>query len=181
MAEINPHKIYGLMAEFEDPDSLVEASRQARDSGYTKLDAYSPFPIEELHEALKLKKPILPKLVLLGAILGALTGFILQYYTSVEVYPLNIGGRPLNSWPSFIVITFELAILFAAGTAVFGMFALNGLPSPYHPVFNVERFALASRDRFFLCIESRDPKFHIEETRAFLLSLQPDGVFEVDP
>jgi hypothetical protein len=174
-------ELYGLLAEFDDPDLLREAAEKAHAAGYRKMDAYTPFPVEGLAEAVGHAKPTLPLLVLIGGIVGACLGFGMQYYGSVIGYPLNIGGRPLNSWPSFIPITFEVTILVAAFTAVLGMFALNGLPQPYHPVFNVERFALASRDRFYLCIESRDPKFDLASTKVFLESLQPRVVFEVEP
>ncbi len=173
--------VYGLMAEFRTPQQLVEATRKAHEAGYRRMDAYSPFPIEELSEALHFHDRRVPLLVLGGGIVGALTGFLLQYVTSVHVYPMNIGGRPLFSWPAFIVPIFELTILFAASAAVFGMLALNGFPSPYHPVFNAPRFALASRDRFFLCIEARDTKFAPHATREFLQSLGPREVVEVEP
>lgn len=181
MAQAAAPKLYGIMAEFESAEQLIEASKKTYEFGYRKLDAYTPYPIEELPEVVGFKKPRLPLIVLIGAILGAVAGFGMQYYAAVISYPLNIGGRPLNSWPSFLVITFEMAILFAALAAVFGMFALNGLPQPYHPVFNVPRFALASRDRFFLCIESEDPQFDEAETRKFLQNLKPMDVYDVDP
>ncbi len=171
--------IYGLMAEFEDPTSLVAAAREARLRGYRKVEAYSPFPIEELSEALRLPRNKLPLIVLLGGILGGIAGYLLQYYVTVWYFPLNIGGRPLHSWPSYIVITFEMTILFAALAAFFGLLALNGLPMLYHPVFNVERFALASRNRFFLCIEATDPQFDRAATAAFLEGLEPREVSEV--
>ena len=163
--------IYGLMAEFEHSHALVEAARRAHREGYRKMDAYSPVPIEELHDALHMHDERLPKMVMIGGIVGGLGGYALQYYTMVISYPLNVGGRPLHSWPMFIPVTFEMTILAAALTAVLGMLALNGLPQPFHPVFNVPRFALASRNRFFLCIEARDPKFDINTTRTFLESL----------
>ena len=171
--------IYGLMAEFESPTALVNAARAAREQGYRKLDAYSPFPIEELTDALHLHKNKLPLIVLIGGILGGLTGYLLQYYVTVVYFPINIAGRPLNSWPSYIVITFELTILFAALSAVFGLLGLCGLPMPYHPAFNVPRFALASRNRFFLCIESTDPLFDHDKTSEFLETLEPREVSEV--
>lgn len=171
--------IHGLMAEFEDPQSLVEAARRTREAGYLCTDAYSPFPIEELHEALGHEHTKLPLLVLLGGILGGLGGYTLEYWVSAIAYPLNVGGKPYHSWPAFIPVTFECTVLGAALTAVFGMFALNGLPMPYHPVFNVPRFAHASRNKFFLCIESRDPKFDANETRRFLESLNPTEVSTV--
>jgi ActD protein len=172
--------LYGLMAEFRDTGAVVAAARRAREAGYEKIDAYTPFPIEELSEALGWRtRGRLPKLVLIGGLVGAAAGYGLQYYASVIAYPVNVGGRPLHSWPSFIPITFETAILFAALTAVLGMLALNGLPRPYHPVFNAPNFALASSDRFFLCIESADPRFDPEQTRAFLESVGAIGVSNV--
>ena len=171
--------VYGLMAEFEDPNTLVAAAAQAREAGYRRMDAYSPFPIEELHEALGSHHSKLPLIVLIGGAVGCLGGFLLQYWASAIAYPLNVGGRPFNSWPAFIPVTFECTILGAALSAVLGMLALNGLPMPYHPVFNVPRFALASRNRFFLCIEARDRKFDLEKTRAFLESLSPREVSTV--
>jgi hypothetical protein len=171
--------IYGVMAEFDDPNSLVAAAHRARHEGYRRMDAYSPFPIEELHEALGTPPSRLPLVVLVGGIVGGLSGYALQYWTSVVAYPLNINGKPFHSWPAFIPITFECTILAAALFAVLGMLALNGLPQPYHPVFNVPRFALASRNRFFLCIESRDPKFDLEQTRRFLETLGPREVTTV--
>lgn len=171
--------IYGLLAEFENATALVEATRQAYEKGYRRMDAYSPFPVEGLAEALGFPKTRLPLLVLIGGILGGLGGYALQYYSSVISYPINVGGRPMHSWPAFIPVTFELTILIAALFAVLGMLALNGLPMPYHPVFNVPRFALATRDRFFLCIEATDPLFQVEETKGFLDSLQPREVTEV--
>jgi len=175
-----PLAIYGLMAEFDGPESLLEATRRAFGEGYRRMDAYSPFPVDGLAEAIGFHKTRLPLLVLIGGIVGCVGGFYLQYWASVIDYPMNIGGRPLNSWPMFIPITFELTILVAGLTAVLGLLALNGLPMPYHPVFNVERFQFATRNRFFLCIESADPKFHHEATRRFLESCGPQGVYEVE-
>jgi hypothetical protein len=161
--------LYGLMAEFHDPSSVVAAARLAYREGYRQMDAYTPFPIEELAEALGYhSRGRLPRLVLLGGIVGCVAGFGLQYWASVIAYPLNVGGRPLNSWPAFVPVTFETTVLFAALTAVLGMLALNGLPRPHHPVFNAPNFALASQDRFFLCIEAEDPLFEPNRTRAFL-------------
>jgi hypothetical protein len=171
--------IYGLMAEFDSPGDLVTAAHRARQAGYVKMDGYSPYPIEELSEAIGFRHTRLPLIVLTGGILGCLGGYLLQYWVSVIEYPMNIGGRPLNSWPSFIPVTFETTVLLAALAAVFGMLGLNGLPMPYHPVFNVPRFALASRDRFFLCIEAVDPKFDREATMQFLRGLEPRSVSEV--
>jgi hypothetical protein len=171
--------IYGLMAEFRDVTALVEATRAARDAGYKRMDAYSPFPVEELSEALGHHHDRLPLLVLIGGVAGGCAGFFMQYYAAVIDYPLNIGGRPLLSWPAFIPVTFETTILAAAFVAVLGMLGLNGLPEPYHPVFNVERFVNATRSRFFLCIEARDPKFDRGDTAQFLESLEPREVYEV--
>jgi hypothetical protein len=174
-----PSALYGLMAEFDDPSALVAATRRAYAEGYRKMDAYSPFPIEELTEALHVRTGQVPLLVLVGGVFGACAGYGLQFWTATMAYPLNIGGKPFHSWPSFIPVTFETTVLFAALFGVVGMLALNGLPRPYHPVFNVPRFALATRDRFFLCIESGDPKFDPTATRRFLESLSPREVSDV--
>jgi Protein of unknown function (DUF3341) len=171
--------VYGLMAEFDNPTDLVNAAQAAREQGYRKMDGYSPFPIEELNHALHYHKNKLPLIVLLGGICGGATGFLLQWYITVYNYPTNIGGRPLFSWPSYIIITFELTILFAAISAVGGLLALCGLPMPYHPVFNVPRFSQASRDGFFLCIEAADPEFELDKTKDFLTALHPKEVSEV--
>jgi hypothetical protein len=172
--------IYGLIAEFDSPDALVGAARSAFAAGFRKMDGYSPFPVDGLSEALGFHRTRVPLIVLIGGIIGCLGGFFLQYWVSVIDYPINVGGRPLNSWPSFIPVTFELTILIAALSAFLGVLALNGLPMPYHPVFNVDRFELASRNRFFLCIESVDPKFDPDTTRKFLESVGPQGVYEVE-
>ena len=173
--------LYGLMAEFETSDAVVAAARRAHQEGYRRMDAYTPLPVEGLAEELGFHHTRLPLIVLLGGIAGGVGGFLLQYYASVIDFLLNVGGRPFNSWPAFIPITFEMTILVAAVSAVLGMLALNGLPTPYHPVFNVPRFALATRDRFFLCIEATDPKFDLVATRRFLESLGPREVSEVAP
>jgi Alternative complex III, ActD subunit len=172
--------IYGLMAEFADPQALVSAARRTYEEGYRKIDAYTPFPIEELSEAIGFHKNWLPLIVLIGGIVGFLGGIALQYWTMVINYPMNVAGKPTWSWPAFVPITFECTILVAGLSAVFGLLALNGLPQPYHPVFNVKRFALASKDRFFLCIESLDPMFDREKTWRFLDTLQPREVAEVE-
>jgi hypothetical protein len=171
--------IHGLLAEFENPSALVNATRAAREKGYRKLDAYSPFPIEALSDALHLHRNRLPLIVLIGGLVGGGLGYLLQYYVTVWHYPLNIAGRPLHSWPAYIVITFETTILIAALSCVLGLFALCGLPMPYHPVFNVPRFAMASQNRFFLCIEATDPLFDHDRTAEFLESLEATEVSEV--
>ena len=177
--EPQTESIHGLMAEFDNPTDLVEAANHARLAGYTSMDAYTPFPIEELDDALGLKKNPLPLIVLLGGIFGGGGGYFLEYWTQVIAWPMNIGGRPFHSWPHFIPVTFECTVLGASLAAFVGMLALNGLPQPYHPVFNVPAFGRASRDRFFLCIESTDPKFDRYATESFLKDLHPLGVSEV--
>lgn len=171
--------LYGVMAEFDSPKELVAATKAAREAGFTRMDGYSPFPIHEMDSALGIKRTILPYLIFTGGILGGAGGFFLQYWTHAINYPLNVGGRPYLSIPSFIPITFECIVLAASLTAVVGMILLNGLPQPYHPVFNAPRFALASRDKFFLAIESGDPKFDHEETTQFLQNLNAREVFDV--
>ncbi len=175
-----PAGIYGLLAEFEDPTTLVAATQRAYRAGYRRMDAYSPFPIEELHEALGGHHSRLPLIVLIGGLVGCVGGYLMQYWIANVAYPVNVGGRPFHSWPAFIPVTFECTILGAALFAVLGMLALNGLPQPYHPVFNVPRFALASQDRFFLVIEAKDEKFDRDATRQFLADLHPQGVFDVE-
>ena len=172
-------RLYGLMAEFHSPQELVDAAASARAAGYRRMDAYSPFPMEALSEAMGLHHSKVPMLVLIGGILGALGGYGLQYWVSVIEYPLDVGGRAYNSLPAFIPVTFECAILGAGLFAVLGMLALNALPMPYHPVFNARRFVLASRDRYFLCSEARDKKFQLDATRRFLMDLNPSEVTEV--
>lgn len=173
-------KLYGLLAEFESPESLVAAADRARKEGYCAMDAHTPFPVEGLAEALELPKSRLPLIVFSGGITGLLTGYLLQYYASVISFPLNIGGRPPHSWPAFIPITFELTILFAAISALLGMLALNGLPMPHHPLFAVPAFDRASRTGFFLAIEARDPLFERERTRQFLAGSGASEVFDVE-
>jgi hypothetical protein len=173
--------LYGLMASFDQPEDVLEATRRAHDAGYRRMEAYTPFPVEGLNEALGYGHTRLPMIVLTGALAGGIGGFLMQYWMTVIDYPLNIGGRPYFSWPAYIPATFELTILLGSFSAVIGMLALNGLPQPYHPVFNVPQFRVASRDGFFLCIEAVDPKFDVAETKQFLESLNPRGVFEVEP
>jgi hypothetical protein len=172
--------IYGLMAEFESPEKVLEAALRTHAAGYRRIDAFSPIPVEGLAEAIGFDWTSLPILVFCGGLMGGCTGFGMCWYANVLSFPLIIGGKPYNSWPSWIPITFELTILGAALTAVFGMLAMNGLPTPYHPVFNVPQFALASTDKFFLCIKARDKKFDLEQTKAFLQEMKPHGVFEID-
>jgi hypothetical protein len=171
--------LHGVMGEFETPEQLLAAAKTAREAGYKHVDAYTPFPIEGLAESIGFRWTAVPLITLIGGVGGGLTGFGLQYWCSAITYPLNIGGRPLNSWPAFIPVTFELTVLGAAIFAVVGMIALNKLPQPHHPVFNVERFAHASTDRFFLCIEARDPKFNLAESARFLQGLKAQHVGEV--
>ena len=171
--------IYGMMAEFDSATALVAAAHQTHDTGYQKIDAYSPFPVEGLAEAIGFHKNNVPLVVLIGGLIGALSGYAMQYWISAISYPLNVGGKPYHSWPAFIIVTFEMTILFAGLAAVFGMLALNGLPMPYHPVFNVPRFAFATKDRFFLIVFSSDPKYDAEKTRQFLQSLSPKSISEV--
>ena len=173
-------RYYGLMAEFDTPTAIVAAARRAYAEGYRRMDTYTPFPVEGLAEELRFHRTRVPLIVLLGGLAGCLGGYFLQYWIMALYWPVNVGGRPLNSWPMFIPVTFELTVLVAALSAVLGMLALNGLPHPYHPVFNVPRFALASQDRFFLCIEASDPRFDLAGTRYFLESLAPREVSDVE-
>jgi hypothetical protein len=172
--------LYGVMAQFDNPTDLVAAARETYAAGYRRINGYSPFPIEELSEAIGFTRTSLPLIVLIGGIVGALGGFSMQYWMEVINYPINVGGKPFNSWPAFIPITFECTVLAAAFAAVLGMLALNKLPQPYHPVFNAPNFALATRDSFFLVIESKDPKFSHEEVVRFLKSLEARDVCDVE-
>ena len=172
--------LYGVMAEFDNPTDLVGAARRTYEAGYRRINGYSPYPIEELSEAIGFHHTRLPLIVLIGGVLGGLGGFFMQYWMEVIDYPLNVGGKPYNSWPAFIPITFECTILAAALAAVFGMLALNKLPQPYHPVFNAPNFALATRDRFFLVIESKDEKFDHDQVVSFMQGLGPKDVCDVE-
>lgn len=178
-APLDAADLYGLLAEFDRPGDLLAAARAAHAAGYLKMDAYTPIPVHGLTDALGQRATKLPWLTLLGGTLGALFGYGFQYWVSVIAYPMNIGGRPLHSWPAFFPVIFELTVLGAALFSVFGMLALNGLPMPYHPVFNVPQFRLASRDRFFLCLEAVDPRFDRAAARQFLESLHPRAIHEV--
>lgn len=174
-------RVYGLMAEFDNPETLVKAAQRTYVEGYRRVDAFTPYPVHGLSEAIGFRRTRLPLIVLLGGLLGGSGGFFMQWYANVISYPINIGGRPLNSWPAFIPATFEMTILAAAFAAVFGMLLLNGLPMPYHPVFNTPNFQLASRDRFFLLVQADDPKFDRQGTAQFLQALGTRGVTEVEP
>jgi hypothetical protein len=171
---------FGLMAEFEREEDFIEATRKVAAEGYHKLDAYMPYPIHEILDILHLHKNPLPKIVLICGILGCVGGFGMEWFASVIHYPWNIGGKPLYSWPMFMPVAYECTILLAAFGAVFGLIAINGLPRPYHPVFNVPSFERASDDHFFICIESGDPKFDLDKTRKFLEGLRPVSVSTVE-
>lgn len=171
--------LYCLMAEYKEPEQLLAAAKQARAAGYQKLDAYSPFPVEGLAEAIGFRRNYVAPLVLAGGIIGGVSGYFMEWYANVVSYPINVGGRPLNSWPAFIPITFELTILIAALAGVVGMLMMNGLPKPYHPLFSVPQFDLATQDCFFLCIMATDPKFDLEPTRLFMEQLAPQEVIAV--
>jgi hypothetical protein len=172
--------LYGIMGEFNNPSDLVAAARRTYEAGYRRINGYSPYPIEELSEAIGFTRTSLPLIVLIGGILGGLGGFFMQYWMEVIDYPLNVGGKPFNSWPAFIPITFECTVLVAAFAAVLGMLILNKLPQPYHPVFNAPNFALATRDRFFLVIEANDPRFSHDETTQFLNTVGARNVSDVE-
>jgi len=176
---MSENPIYGLMAEFDSAKELVAAAQKTREAGYQKIDAYSPFPIEGLAEVIGFHKNYVPLVVLIGGLIGGISAYALQYWVAAITYPVNIGGRPFHSWPSFIIVTFELTILFAGLSAAIGMLVLNGLPMPYHPVFNVPEFAKASENKFFLIVFSSDPKYDAARTRSFLAGLAPRMVAEV--
>jgi hypothetical protein len=171
--------IFGVMAEFETADQILDATRRAHQAGYRRMDAYTPYPVEGLATELDLPRTRVPFVVLIAGLVGAAAGFFMQWWSMAVDYPFNVGGRPLNSWPVFIPITFEVMVLVASFAALFGMLFLNGLPQPHHPVFNAPRFVEASPERFFLCIEATDPGFDREGTRQFLLGLNPTTVMEV--
>ena len=172
--------LYGVIAEFETPNDLVHAARKVYDAGYRRINGYSPFPIEELSEAIGFTHTSLPLIVFIGGVIGGLSGFFMQYWIEVINYPINVGGKPTNRWPAFIPITFEMTVLFAAFSAVLGMLILNKLPQPYHPVFNLPNFALATRDRFFLAVEANDAKFNHGEVVDLLKSLNAVAVNDVE-
>ena len=171
--------LYGLMAEFDAPEPLIAAAKRVFEAGYRKMDAYAPMPVEGLAEAIGFRSNVVPRMVFAAGLTGAIGGFGFMYWITVIAYPLNVAGRPLNSWPAYIPITFECMVLLSCLTAVIGMLMLNGLPQPYHPVFNAVQFERASRDRFFLCIEAADPKFNEDATRQFLEELHPREVIDV--
>jgi hypothetical protein len=178
--DVTTNPLYGLMASFDGPDALMAAATRAREAGFTRVDAFTPFPVEGLEEAIGRPHTKLPMIVFAGGLLGGLTGFGMQYFMEVIDYPKNIGGRPTFSWPAFVPATFEMTVLLAAFAAVIGMLVLNGLPQPYHPVFNVPQFRQASRNGFFLLIESADPKFDADQTREFLAGTNAGGVYDVE-
>ena len=171
--------LYGVMAEFDTADKMVDAARKAHDAGYTRMDCYSPYPVGDAADAMGYKKSEMGPVMFIGGLLGATGGFLMQYWTGGVNYPINVGGKPFFSWPSFVPITFELMVLTAALSGLFGLLASCGLPQPYHPLFNVPNFDRASCDRFFVCIESVDPKFEANAVRELLSGCQPLAVLEV--
>ena len=173
-------RTWGVLGEFETPEGLLHAARRAREVGFRRMDAYTPFPIHGLSDAMGFRPTKLPLVVLAGAVIGCATALGTMWFSATIHYPINVAGKPFASWPMFIPITFEATVLFAALFAVFGMLGMNGLPMPYHPIFNAPRFAFASRDRFFLCIESRDPRFQEDDVRAFLSGLGAKDVEAVE-
>jgi hypothetical protein len=174
------HALYGVMAEFDTPTDLVAAARRTYEAGYRRINGYSPYPIEELSEAIGFTHTSLPLIVFIGGVVGGLAGFFMQYWMEVINYPLNVGGKPYNSWPAFIPITFECTVLCAAFAAVLGMLVLNKLPQPYHPVFNAPNFALATRDRFFLVVEANDPQYDHDSIVTFMKNLNATEVNDVE-
>ena len=176
----HPPRRYGVMAEFEGPNELVHAARHTYEAGYRRINGYSPYPIEELSEAIGFTRSALPLIVFIGGLIGGLGGFFMQYWIEVIDYPINVGGKPYNSWPAFIPITFECTVLVAAFSAVLGMLILNKLPQPYHPVFNAPNFAMATRDRFFLVVEANDPEYNHDAVVRLLQSLNATDVIDVE-
>ena len=174
------NRIYGIMASFDSPHEVLEAARSSYEQGYRMMEAYTPFPVEGLSEAMGYTRNRVPMVVLIGGIIGGLLGFFMQWFSAVVHYPINVGGRPLNSWPAFVPITFEMTVLGASLSAVVGVLAMNGLPRPHHPVFNVPEFALASNDRFFLSIQARDPLFDLEATYQMLSEFHPKDIQVVE-
>jgi hypothetical protein len=172
-------RLWGLLAEFKDPTSLVQAIHQTREAGYRRLDAYSPFPVEEVAEALHFQRTGMPLVMLIGGITGCVGGFLLEYWCMAIDYPFNVGGRPLNSWPMWIPVAFECTVLISAVSGILGLLGLCGLPTPYHPLFHVPQFARATQDRFFLSIQANDPRFDLPATREFLAGLGAVEVLEV--
>jgi hypothetical protein len=177
--ELEPVRTYGLLAEFDTAEQLLTATRRAYAAGFRAMDAYAPFPVEGLSDALGFRPKAVPLIGLFGGMLGAATGYGMQFFIHSISLPIDVGGRPLNSWPSFIPVTFEMGVLFSALSLFFGLLILNGHPEPYHPVFNVDAFARASRDRFFLSVQARDPRFDAQSTRQFLLDLDAREVSDV--
>jgi hypothetical protein len=173
--------IFGLLAEFETAEQVLEAARRARQAGYRDFDAFTPYAVEGLADELGLRRTRVPFVVLVAGLVGAALGFLMQYWSNAVDYPFDVGGRPLNSWPVFIPVAFEVMVLVASFAALFGMLFLNGLPRPRHPLFNVRRFGRASQDRFFLCVEATDPQFDPERTKRFLAGLPAREVLEVPP
>lgn len=172
---------YGLLAEFDTPSELIRAAQQAHQDGWKRMDCYTPYPVEEAAEAIGFHRNRVPLVTLVGGLVGLIVMFSFESWVSVLAYPLNIGGRPLYSWPAFIVPAYELTILFAGLSAAVGMLALNGMPALYHPLFNAPNFRNgATTDKFFLCLEARDPKFDLVGARAYLESFKPVSVVEVD-
>jgi hypothetical protein len=176
----NESSLYGIMGEFSEPEQLLRAARAAANAGYRKMDAYSPYAVEGVAEAIGFHKTGVPLIMLIGGVCGAVTAYAMQWYSAAVDYQLNVGGRPAHSWPAFIPITFELTVLFAAVAGLIGMLWLNGLPKPYHPVFNSPEFKLATQTHFFLCIEADDHVFDESEVREFFYSLGPVKVMEVE-
>jgi hypothetical protein len=180
VADARDRRLYGLVAEFDSAEEILAAAKATREAGYTRTDAYTPFSVDGLDTQLGMRPTRLGWIMLLAGITGGFLGFFMQWYANVVHYPLNIGGRPYNSWPNFIVITFEVTVLVSAFTVGLAMIILNGLPRPYHPIFNTPNFENATRDKFFLCIEARDPSFDLDETRRFLEGLSPSRVSAVE-